>query len=133
MKLGQQFIGALDRPGNHLRKEGYVERILQKIFFRRNPAPVDLNGVAHRLEGMKRQPNRQNDRQQGWIVVQAEQASGVVQRAGQEIEIFEDDQQRDVAEQAYAEKKAAPIEGFGFFNLQPGHIVDKRDGPYEDR
>src|SRR6201992_1118175 len=70
MKLRQQFIGPLYGPGHHLREEGDVESVFKQIFFRRNPAPVNLDGVAHGLEGVEGKTYRQNDSEQRRIIVQ---------------------------------------------------------------
>src|SRR6202044_2281041 len=54
-------------------------------------------------------------------------------RAGQEIEILENEQKRYVAKEAYPQVEAAAPLLLRLFYLQAGHIVDHRDGPdHED-
>ena len=91
-----QFFGnaliADDGTGNQLREERDVGSEVQQIFLCVDFTAVDINRVAHRLKGIKRNANRQ------WQVrlweISTEQA---VQRGDQKIAVFEHTEQAEIA------------------------------------
>src|ERR1700761_3185149 len=129
MELGEQFVRPLNRAGHHLGKEGYVERVFQQILFRRHPSPVHLDGVTHGLEGVEGKANRQNDRQQWRVKAEAEEVRCAAEGAGQEVEIFEYNEEAQVAEEADSQIQTAARGLLCFFYLQASHVIDKRDAP----
>src|ERR1700678_2325402 len=129
VKLGQELQRALNGSGNHLRKEGYLERVLPQVLLRRYPAPVDLNGVAHRLKGVKGKSDRQDDCQQRWVVLQTKEMARAAEGAGEKVEIFENDQESQIAKQTQAQVKTAAPHPLRFLYLEAGHVVDQRDSP----
>src|SRR5882757_7029482 len=129
MELGQQFVRALNGSSHHLGKEGHVQRVLQQILFCRHSAPVHLDGVTHSLEGVEGKAYGQNDCQQRRVIAQAEEMRRAAKGAGQEVEIFEQDQQPDVAEETQTQVQTAARGQLRFFYLQTGHVVDEGDAP----
>src|ERR1700729_319047 len=73
MELGQQLVWALNGAGHHLREEGYVERVFEQILFCRHSAPIDLDGVTHRLKSVEGKTDGQDDRQQRRVIAKAEE------------------------------------------------------------
>src|ERR1700683_142315 len=61
-KLMQQVLGSLDRTRHQLRKEHYIGGIHDKIPLGLLVSAVNLHYVTQTLKGMKRKPDRQDDR-----------------------------------------------------------------------
>ena len=65
----------------------------------------------------------------GGSILQPKEVRRAAKRAGQKIEILENDQESHVAKQAYSQVQTPPRGLLRFFDLQAGDIVDHRDGP----
>lgn len=57
--LRQQALGALDGPGDELREIRDEQGDVEEVLLRGHPPAVDVDGVAHRLEGVERDTDRQ--------------------------------------------------------------------------
>ncbi len=62
VELEKHMLRPFNGTGNKLREKHDIKRIYAKMPFCFLVIPVYLNGIAHRLEGMK----RQSDRKQIW-------------------------------------------------------------------
>ena len=60
-KLTRQLVIPADRPLQELRKETDEERILSEIPFCPDVSAADINDIAHCLEGVERDPQRQDN------------------------------------------------------------------------
>src|ERR1035441_147303 len=54
MKLRQKLFWSFDRSRYHLRKECYIERVVEKAPLRSRPLLVDVDRITHCLKRMKR-------------------------------------------------------------------------------
>ncbi len=62
-ELVKQVLRALDGTGHELRVEHHVQRKIRRRTFRLHAATIHLDRVAHRLERVERQADRQDDPQ----------------------------------------------------------------------
>ena len=98
-------------PGHQVRKERDEHREVQQVARRRDLAPVDVDDVAHRHERVERDADRQQDSQGDEVDVPPERAEESVQAVGEEIEVLEESEQREVEPQADDEQRAARSRG----------------------
>ena len=63
----EKFLGkiavAADRALHQLREKAHEQRVFEEILLGLVPVPVDIDDIAHRLKGIKRNTRRQRDRQ----------------------------------------------------------------------
>ena len=92
--LRGKVAGTDDGSGDELREERHVERIVEQRRQRLQVTPVDVDDVAHRLEGEKRYAHRQED-----VVGLEIAAHHLLPHAAEEIGVLEIAQQPQVDEQ----------------------------------
>src|SRR5262249_34218892 len=63
--LWQESVGAHDRTGDEMGEEAYEQSEIAKMFGWLGFTSIDVDGVAHRLKGVKADSSRQNDSQCG--------------------------------------------------------------------
>ena len=90
-KLTRQLVIPADRPLQELRKETDEERILSEIPFCPDVSAADINDIAHCLEGVERDPQRQDDSE--GQVRKSEQISGCSQKRR---DIFQEEQNTEI-------------------------------------
>jgi len=115
-----------DRPGNELWEEGNKEQEIDEITGRRELPPVDVDGVAHGLEGVERNAYRQQQLVQG----QAERKK-LVEAMGKKVVVLEDGEQAKVARQAENEEQPPQALVLAPRDEKRGVVVD--DGGEEEQ
>ena len=116
-------IPVLDnRARNELREQGQVQGEAQKALLRSHVLPVHVENIGQRLEGIKRDSDRQ--RQRRVMDVQSRQG---VECIHQESEVFKESQHQQVHEQG---EEHGPFAGTSLFlgsaNLQGAVVVQER-------
>jgi hypothetical protein len=97
MKLVQNVLRTLDRTCHQLRVIEHVESQIPKVALRFLVAAIHLDGVAQRLKGMERQPNREKDREALDGIIPADEVRECRQVLIGKIEILKKRQHADVA------------------------------------
>ena len=100
VELAQQIFGSLDRAGDQLREEGDKQRIFEEIALGADLAPVDVHGVAQRLEGIKRDAHGQQHIHRRRLIDDMQMCQQRVDVVQQEIGIFEIAQNAQVGDEA---------------------------------
>ena len=95
-QLRQQVGGAFDRACDQLGKEGNKQGVSEKIGLYGNVLSVYVHGVAEGLEGKKGDPHRQQDVKGRIQQAYAQSAQNQVQVVQGKIEIFKEEQNRQV-------------------------------------
>src|ERR1700691_2425594 len=93
-KLMQQVLGSLDRTRHQLRKEHYIGGIHDKIPRGLLVAAVTLHNITQALKGMKRKPDRQDDRAHRTRQMPAQQVRKPYERTCEKTKILEDEEHR---------------------------------------
>ena len=92
-----------NRPCHQLGKHGHIGEVGEIIFLRLHLFPVQINAVAHCLEGVKADPHGKPQPKRG------ERSAGQrVDRLNQKIRIFEKSQYRKIYHHGTAEEKTTP-------------------------
>ena len=65
VKLPEKVLGPLDGSSDHLREEHHIRGEGGEITLGALAAAVDLDDVAQALEGVKREPDGEDDRERG--------------------------------------------------------------------
>ena len=60
-QLRQQIAGSFNGASDQLRKKGNERQKADKAAFGLDRSPIGVDSVAHRLKGVKGDPDRQND------------------------------------------------------------------------
>ncbi len=102
--LRQQRRRAQDRSGDQVRKEGDEHGEIQQVPRRGDLPSIHVDDVAHRHERVERDPDRQEDVQRDEVDLPAERSEDAVQAVGEEIEVFEEPQERQVEAEADREE-----------------------------
>ena len=99
MQLIGDLLKAYDRSGDELREHRNVTRVVDEVADDLGVAAVDVDHVAHRLEGVETDPERQYDAEKS-----GELRGGYSQRRDEgviifdpEVEVFEETEDREVA------------------------------------
>ena len=100
VELVEQILRSLDWSGDQLRIEHHVECVNSKMPLGTLVAAVDLDGVAHRLECVKRQADGEDDLNHLCGVMQIEQVGDCGKVGGGEGAVLEDREHADVGDQA---------------------------------
>ena len=101
--FGEQFTGQLteitDRTLGNLREEGYKQKHLEEIFLCSDLLPVDIDQIAHGLEGVE--GNTQGDDQTEGVVDRriAEGGNDPVDLIDHKVQVFKYTQQTEVEDQ----------------------------------
>ena len=103
--LRQQARGAQDRSGDEVREEGDEHREVEEVARRRDLAAVHVDDVAHRHERVERDADRQQDAQREDVDLPPERGEHVVQVVGEEVEVLEEPEQRQVEPEADDEER----------------------------
>ena len=98
VELRQKNRGAHDRPGDEVGKERDEHRVLDERVHARNDAAIDIDGVAHRLEGVKADAGGKEDAQQRQLM--SGEVQHAVEVAEEEVGVFEVGQQPEVRDHA---------------------------------
>ena len=107
-----------DRSRDQLGKKGNIQQQLSVILLAGSLAAINIDRVAHGLEGEKRDADRQRDSRQRKVPMQ-----NGVQRGDKHVGIFEYTQQSQIEQDRHRQKKlAAP--GF-FVNTEREQIIQK--------
>ena len=88
-ELGAQITEAADGSLDHLGKEGHEQGESGQAFLRRVFPPVAVDDIAHRLEHIEGQPQREH---------QPQIRLGQMEQAGGEVQIFHHVQQAEVGQ-----------------------------------
>ena len=123
MELRQEVVGPLDRAGHHLGKEEHVDGVDEKVPLGLPAPPVDLDGVAHRLEGVKREPDGQRETEEHGVRGHPEGAAQSRDVLAEEVEVLEDAQDSDVGDEA-DEQDALSRGTLGSVDQEAGRVID---------
>src|SRR5690606_4434368 len=93
IELREKHLRSYNRTGNKLREKGDKNRKAEQGGFRSNLASVDVECIAHRLEGVKRNSYRQHDVQHSHLSPQAQGAHDLVCGINKEIEVLEESEE----------------------------------------
>ena len=130
-KLGQEVLWTLDRPGDELRIEHDIQCKDPEVILRHVTAPIHLDRVAHSLERMKGQADRENDLESGDGIVPAEERDKAGEVRAEEVEVLKDE------EHAYVRGDASGEEGSPSWPGRPrdqnARCVVDDDGESEDQ
>ena len=85
-------------------------------------APIHLDRVAHRLEGVKRKAYRKDNAHVGDGIAPTQPAEDRGEVIVEEIEVLEEAQEAAIGDQAHQQHRLAPA-ALGSFNQQPGRII----------
>jgi hypothetical protein len=130
VELVQEVLRPLDGPGHELRVEHHEQRIDPEVPLRRLLPSIDLDGVAHRLERVERQPDGQHDAQERQRGVAAGDGDQRVQVLDGEVVVLEEREHADVGDEAH-DQEHPPASALRGMDRQPGEVVDD-DGEEED-
>ena len=93
-KLGQQVARPLDRTGNQPRKEADIERVVAQMPLGREVAPPDVDQITQRLEGVKADADRQQQREGRRSERNPQQTEQPLQAVGGKVVVFEEKEHR---------------------------------------
>src|SRR4029077_3688052 len=97
LDLRKQMPRPLYRAGNQMREQADEESIVEERFGSLNPALVDIHDVGDFLEGVKRNARwKENANQRQGDIVNAQPVQSAQERAREEIEVFENPENREV-------------------------------------
>ena len=106
--LRQQRGRPHDRAGDQVREERDERRELHEVARRRDLAAIDVDDVAHRLERVERDADRQRDLQVPQRDRQPRPGQGLVQALGEEVVVLEVPEQAQVQGHAQRDDGLAP-------------------------
>ena len=109
LQLGKEVFRPLDGPGHQLGEIGDKQGERDEIPLRGQLSPVDVDGVAEGLEGIKRDAHRQNDVQHGDGPGDGDRPAEGGEGLAEEIEILEEKQQPQIHHQADGQKDPPPL------------------------
>ncbi len=124
VELRQEIISAHDRPGDQLREEAHEGRIVEQVAPRMHMPAIDVQRVAQALEGIEADTDRQDQPQRHRIGLDACGMQQGHEGIGEEIEVFEGEQQRQVHEQADHDDQLAPVRVRRRLHRQPGAVIE---------
>ena len=125
LDLRQEATAAFDWTGDQLREEGDVEREVQGVLGRLRVSPVDVDGVAHRLEGVEGDTDRKDEAQRGHGPLDAHHQKQVVEALDEKIEVLEEREDREVADDR---DRRPPLANGLVFRPRDAPTGDKVDG-----
>ena len=105
LDLRQQERGALDRPGHQVRKERDERGDVEQVAARVELAAVDVDRVAHRLERVERDPDRQQDAQRRLVPRQPHRRQHRVHVVDEEVEVLEEPEHAEVRDDAEPQER----------------------------
>ena len=100
IKLMSELIVHTDRSLDDLGEERHEQQELERIALRLDLLAVNVHDVAHALEGVERDTQRQEELERRSREVDAERAEDVVERAGEEVVILQKREDTEVEDQA---------------------------------
>src|SRR5258707_1258064 len=123
-ELWQQILGPFDRAGNQLRPEQNVKRINAGMSLSLLVAPVHLHRVTHRLEGVKREAEGQ-DQGKAWDgIAEMKERGQVAKVIVYEIVVFKNSQHSDVGHDARGQPECPPP-AVRVFDEHAGEVIDE--------
>ena len=127
--LRQENSGPDDRTRDQLRKKGNEKRQIEKAADRREPPPIDIDGVTHRLESVERDAVGQDDLQRVQGAMQAEPAEEARAAGNEEVEIFEEAENPEVHHQADHEPAPAAGDRLSAADTETDGVIHARGAP----
>ena len=107
--LGQQVGGAHDRARDEVGEEADEEREVPEVVGGRGVSAVDVDRVAHRLEGVEADPGREEDAERAHVdLLDAERVQEVHEAADEEVAVLEEAEDRQVGDHADGEEGLPP-------------------------
>ncbi len=100
--------GALDRARHELRKEGHEEREVEEAVGGAEATAIDVDRVAHRLERVERDPDREHHVEMPVRGRNAEVPEKLLEASDEEVEVLEEPEHAEVHDEARHERSAAP-------------------------
>ena len=119
----QKILRPLDRPRHHLRIEQDIERINAEMPLGRLSSPINFDRVAHRLESVKGEPDRQEDVPFRLLVDEPEPGTNPRNFMLREMEIFEEREHADIGHQT-RNQESFPRASVAPRNEQAGRVID---------
>ena len=119
-QLGQEVDRSHNRAGDQLREEGNEEGEIHEVTCRAGFSPVDVDRVAHALEGVEGDSHRQQKLMDGQMEAQI-----FGQAVAEEVVVLEDRQDAEIGAQAEDQEEFSPSLGLGFFDPPCGEVVDQ--------
>src|SRR5580698_582050 len=98
IKLAEEKPRSYDRPGEQLREKSQIERVVERLADRAHPATIDVDEIRNALEGVKANPDRNEEIDQPRIFMHAEQRGDGAARQVRVLEAPEKGQIRRNAE-----------------------------------
>ncbi|WP_241738943.1 hypothetical protein [Pontibacter beigongshangensis] len=108
-ELCEQVFCPFDGPGHQLWEEGDEEGEDARVALGPDAAVVDVDGVAHGLEGVEGDAHGQQQPEGGGGVVQAQQAGQVTGGRAEEVQVLEGEEDAQVGDEAEPEPGLAPV------------------------
>ena len=99
IKLMGELIVHTDRSLDDLGEERHEQQELERIALRLDLLAVNVHDVAHALEGVERDTQRQEELERRSREVDPERAEDVVERAGEEVVILQKREDTEVEDQ----------------------------------
>ena len=133
-ELRQQMRRPLDRAGDQLGEEGDEGQEMNDSSAWRELSAVDVDGIAHRLEGVERDAHRQDDVQRAQLERHVQIRQQVRQRLDEEIVVLEEAEDGQVARHARDEQRLAPARRRDALQPQADPVIEQareREQPEE--
>ena len=102
-----------DGPGDQVREEADEEEIIEVPIRRRDLLAVDVDGVAHRLEGEERDAEGQHEAQVRRLHVEAGGGEELRERVDGEVPVLEEREDAQVVDERDEEQRLAPPRRLG--------------------
>ena len=129
--LGQQERGALNRPGDQVRKERDERRQVEQVAAGAQLSLVDVDRVAHRLERVEGNADRQQHAQRRLVPGHPGRRQHRVHVVDEEVEVLEEAQHPEVGDDAEPQERLALRRPR--FHAAGRAVVDHRGGRDQDQ
>ena len=126
LQLGQEDGGTDDGPGYELREESHEQGKIEEVPAGLQPAAIDIDRVAERLERVERDADRQNDPEGAGVETQ--RAEENLQRLDEEVEVLEEPEESEIADETDHQQHLAAVRRSRVRQSpRDGVIHDRRD------
>ena len=125
-ELRHEMRGPLDRPRGQLRKKRDISGEVVKISDGLDLSAVHVDRIAHRLESIKGNPEREHDVQDRQACMQAERIQKRLQIVRKEMVILEKSEGQQVGNHADRDQAFSPGRDFAFGKFEGDPVIDER-------
>ncbi len=132
----RQLIGEIaipdDRAGDELREQQQVQRGVHRTLLRDRVAAVDVDDVRDRVEGVERDPDRQQHARDDDRVGAERQEQGV-DVVGEEVRVLEDAEDDEIDGDGEGEHRLRAVAGARPIDSDPHPVVERDRGEHQPR